>query len=80
MCTANRKWSKGKWFNVVQSQLDYLLWSVLCALITIEPKSLFSYVTTELQLLFVNQIPNPSNTKCAIRKSRLLSTWCGTEQ
>jgi hypothetical protein len=46
MRTANRKWSKGKWFNAIQSQIDYLLGSVLCILlITIEPKSRFSYVT-----------------------------------
>jgi hypothetical protein len=46
MHIVNRRWSKGKWFNVVQSQSDYLLGSVLCTLlITIEPKSLFSYVT-----------------------------------
>jgi hypothetical protein len=45
MCIANRKWSRGKWSNVIQSQMDYLLGSVLCTLlITIEPKSRFSYV------------------------------------
>jgi hypothetical protein len=46
MCISNRKWSKGKCFNVIQSQIDYLLGSVLCTLlITTEPKSRFSYVT-----------------------------------
>jgi hypothetical protein len=46
MCFASRKWSKGRWFSVIQSQIDYLLGSVLCTLlITIEPKSRFSYVT-----------------------------------
>jgi hypothetical protein len=45
MRIVNRKWSKGKWFNVVQLQIDYLLGSVLCtSLITVEPKSRF-YVT-----------------------------------
>jgi hypothetical protein len=46
MRIANRKWSKGKWFNVIQSQTDYRSGSVLCMLLTtIEPKSRFSYVT-----------------------------------
>jgi hypothetical protein len=25
MRIANRKWSKGKWYNIMQSQIDYLL-------------------------------------------------------
>jgi hypothetical protein len=46
MRIVNIKWQNGKRFNVIQSQFDYLLGSVLCTLlITIEHKSLFSYVT-----------------------------------
>jgi hypothetical protein len=46
MRIVNIKWSKGKWFNVIQLQIDCLLGSVLCTLlITIEPKSRFSYGT-----------------------------------
>jgi hypothetical protein len=46
MPTANKKQNKLKWFNIIESQTDYLLGSILCKLLTTnEPESQFSNVT-----------------------------------
>jgi hypothetical protein len=46
MHIASKKWCKWKLLNVTPSEIDYLLWSVLCKLlITIVPKNRFNYVT-----------------------------------
>jgi hypothetical protein len=69
MRTVSEQWSKWKWFDVVQSQIEYLLGSIICKLlITNELKSRFSYIS----------LPNSFTLYSLLGYGIPVNTYCGT--